>query len=290
MAGSAAESASDRRVAFVSGASRGIGRATALALAEKGFACVLAARSVTGREVHEYSPDRRRSLRRAMPGSLEETAAALRERGREALVLRLDLLDAASVEAAADAALAAYGAIDLLVNNAIYQGPGIMDRVLDTDPARLEDILRGNVTSQLRLVQRLLPPMLERGRGAIVNLVSAAGMSDPPVPPERGGWGFAYGASKAALLRMAGCLAVEHAGSGVSFFNLEPGLILTESMRVQGLTEDLLASVGGGAPPELPAAVIAWLATDPGAAAWHGKTVHAQPLAKQLGLTPVAAR
>jgi len=274
-----------RRAAFVTGASRGIGRATALALAAKGFDCVLAARSVTGREVHEYSPDRRRSLRRAMPGSLAETAAAVRERGREALVLRLDLLDPASVDAAAEQALAAWGAVDLLVNNAIYQGPGIMDRVLDTDPERVEDILRGNVTSQLRLVQRLLPGMLARGRGAIVNLVSAAGLSDPPVPPERGGWGFAYGASKAALLRMAGCLAVEHAGSGVSFFNLEPGLILTESMRVQGLTEDLLASVGGGAPPELPAAVIAWLATDPGAAAWHGKTVHAQALARELGLS-----
>ena len=279
-----AQGAERAGVAFVSGASRGIGRATALALAAKGFDCVLAARTVSGGEVHEYSPDRRRSLRRAMPGSLAETAAAVRERGREALVVRLDLLDPPSVDAAAAAALAAYGAIDLLVNNAIYQGPGIMDRVLETDPERVEDILRGNVTSQLRLVQRLLPGMLERKRGAIVNLVSAAGLSDPPVPPERGGWGFAYGASKAALLRMAGCLAVEHAGSGVSFFNLEPGLILTESMRVQGLTEDLLASVGGGAAPEVPAAVIAWLATAPGAAAWHGKTVHAQPLAKQLGL------
>jgi hypothetical protein len=157
--------------------------------------------------------------------------------------------------------------------------------VLALDPARVEDILRGNVASQLRLVQHFLPGMLERKRGAIVNLVSAAGMSDPPVPPEQGGWGFAYGASKAALLRMAGCLAVEHAGSGVCFFNLEPGLILTESMRVQGLTEDLLASVGGGATPELPAAVIAWLATDPGAAAWHGKTVHAQALARKLDLS-----
>ncbi len=274
-----------RRRAFVTGASRGIGRATALALAEQGFDCALAARSVTGREVHEYSPDQRRSLRRAMPGSLEETAAALRARGREALVVPLDLLDPAAVDAAATSTLERWGGIDLLVNNAIYQGPGILDRVLALDPARVEDILRGNVSSQLRLVQRFLPGMLERKRGAIVNLVSAAGMSDPPLPPERGGWGFAYGASKAALIRMAGCLAVEHAGSGVSFFNLEPGLILTESMRIQGLTEDLLASVGGGAPPELPAAVIAWLATDAGAAAWHGKTVHAQPLAKKLGLS-----
>jgi NAD(P)-dependent dehydrogenase (short-subunit alcohol dehydrogenase family) len=273
-----------RGVAFITGASRGIGRATALALAEHGFDCALAARSVTGQEVHEYSPDSRRSLRRAMPGSLEETAAAVGERGRRALVLRLDLLDPATVEAAAAEALAHYGAVDLLVNNAIYQGPGIMDRLLETDVERLEDILRGNVTSQLRLVQRLLPGMLERGRGTIVNVVSAAGLSDPPAPPERGGWGFAYGASKAALIRMAGCLAVEHADAGVAFFNMEPGLVLTESMRVQGLTEDLLASVGGGVPPELPAAVIAWLATDPGASAWDGKTVHAQALAREIGL------
>jgi hypothetical protein len=273
-----------RGVAFVTGASRGIGRATALALAERGFDCVLAARSVTGSEVHEYSPDQRRSLKRAMPGSLAETAEAVRARGREALVLRLDLLDPASVDAAAAHALGAHGGIDVLVNNAIYQGPGILDRVLALDPARVEDILRGNVSSQLRLVQRFLPGMLERKRGVIVNLVSAAGMSDPPVPPERGGWGFAYGASKAALIRLAGCLAVEHAGSGVSFFSVEPGLILTESMRVQGLTEDLLASVGGGAPPEVPAAVIAWLACEPAAAEWHGKVVHAQPLYQKLGL------
>jgi NAD(P)-dependent dehydrogenase (short-subunit alcohol dehydrogenase family) len=273
-----------RGVAFITGASRGIGRATALALAEHGFDCALAARSVTGQEVHEYSPDSRRSLRRAMPGSLEQTGDAVRECGRRALVLRLDLLEAASVDGAAGKALEAFGAVDLLVNNAIYQGPGIMDRLLETDVDRLEDILRGNVTSQLRLVQRFLPGMLDRSRGAIVNVVSAAGLSDPPAPPERGGWGFAYGASKAALIRMAGCLAVEHAGAGVCFFNLEPGLVLTESMRIQGLTEDLLASVGGGVTPELPAAVIAWLATDPGASAWQGQTVHAQALAREIGL------
>jgi NAD(P)-dependent dehydrogenase (short-subunit alcohol dehydrogenase family) len=170
-------------------------------------------------------------------------------------------LDPASVDAAAARALEAFGPVELLVNNAIYQGPGIMDRVLALDPARVEDILRGNLSSQLRLVQHFLPGMLERKRGAIVNLVSAAGLSDPPVPPERGGWGFAYGASKAALIRMAGCLAVEHAGAGVAFFNLEPGLILTESMRVQGLRRTCWPASGGGA-AGLPAAVIAWLATD----------------------------
>lgn len=274
-----------RRVAMVTGASRGIGRATARALAEKGFDLVLAARTVTGSEVHQYSPRKDQSLERAMPGSLEEAAAEVRERGREACVVRLDLLDRESVIAAADAGLAAFGHVDLLVNNAIYQGPGVMDRILDVDLEDAEKVFRGNVLHQLLLVQRMLPPMLERRSGSIVNLVSAAGMGDPPAAPEAGGWGFVYGASKAALIRMAGSLAVEHRGSGVSFFGVEPGLILTEAMRIQGLDE-VLAKNFGGAPPEVPAAVIAWLATDPAAQEWHGKTLHAQEVALRRGLVP----
>jgi NAD(P)-dependent dehydrogenase (short-subunit alcohol dehydrogenase family) len=173
----------------------------------------------------------------------------------------------------------------VLVNNAIYQGPGVMDRVLALDLEHASRVLLGNVVHQLLVVQEILPHLLERRSGAIVDLVSAAGMSDPP--PGSGAWGFAYGASKAAFLRLAGVLASEHAGSGVSFFNVEPGLVLTESMREQGLTEELLKAVpGGGAPPRVPAAVIAWLVTSPDAARWHGKTVHAQALARELRLVP----
>jgi NAD(P)-dependent dehydrogenase (short-subunit alcohol dehydrogenase family) len=274
-----------RRVAFVTGASRGIGRAASVALAERGFDLVLAARSVSGDEVHEYSPDSSRSLRMAMPGSLEETAALVRARGREALVVRMDLLDRASVQEAADRAQGAWGRVDLLLNNAIYQGPGTMDRLLDLDPDDVERLLRGNVVHQLLLVQRVLPGMIERGGGTVINMVSAAGMSDPPAPPDRGGWGYAYGASKAALIRMAGVVAVEHAKSGVRCFGVDPGLILTESMKIQGLTEEL-AKQFGGAPPEVPAAVIAWLASDPAADAWHGKVLQAQEVCAELGLLP----
>jgi len=154
------------------------------------------------------------------------------------------------------------------------------------DLGAAEQVFLGNVIHQLLLVQRLLPPMLERKSGCIVNLVSAAGMSDPPGPPESGGWGFVYGASKAALIRMAGSLAVEHRGSGVHFFGVEPGFILTESMQVLGLDAELTKSYGG-APPEVPAAVIAWLASDPAAAeAWHGKTLHAQAVALEQRLVP----
>jgi NAD(P)-dependent dehydrogenase (short-subunit alcohol dehydrogenase family) len=272
-------------VAFITGASRGIGKATALALAERGYDLAISARTVTGAEQHEYSPTAQRSLRRAMPGSLDETARLASERGARVSALPMDLLDRESTRSAARAALAAFGRVDVLVNNAIYQGPGVMDRVLALDLEHVSRVFLGNVTHQLLVVQELLPQMLARRSGAIVNLVSAAGMGDPP--PGSGAWGFAYGASKAALIRMAGVLASEHAGAGVSFFNLEPGLVLTESMREQGLTDELLRAVpGGGAPPTVPAAVIAWLVTSPDAAKWHGKTLHAQATARELRLVP----
>jgi NAD(P)-dependent dehydrogenase (short-subunit alcohol dehydrogenase family) len=273
-----------RPIAFVTGASRGIGKATALALAERGHDLVISARSVTGSERHEYSPVASRSLERAMPGSLQETAALLAERGARAAIVPMDLLDRASVRSAARAALAAFGRVDVLVNNAIYQGPGLLDRLQALSLEHVDRIFAANVTHALLLVQELLPPMLARRSGVIVNLVSSAGMSDPP--PGEQAWGFAYGASKAALIRMVGVLAAEHRDSGVRFVNLEPGLILTESMREQGLTEDLVRVMGGGAPPRVPAAVIAWLATSPDAARFHGGTAHAQPLCRELDLVP----
>ena len=272
-----------RPIVLVTGASRGIGRESSVALARAGFDCVLTARTMRAGQEHEYSPTNAQSMKRAMPGSLEETAQAVVDAGGRALPIAMDLLDRESVLAAVDRAETEWGGIDWLVNNAIYQGPGILDRVLDVTPEQIERIFVGNVVNQLALVQRLLPGMLERQRGGIVNVVSAAGMSDPPAPPDQGGWGYAYGASKAALIRMVGNLAVEHPGSAVRFVNLEPGLVLTETLKLQGLTETMAAQYGG-APPAVPAAVVTWLASDPGADVWHGKTVHAQKLCKELGL------
>jgi len=270
-----------RGVAFVTGASRGIGAATAVALADAGFDVVVTARTLVEGERHERGS--REHDDRPLPGSLETTAAAVRARGARALPVRLDLLDPASLAAAADEAEARCGPIDLLVNNGIYQGPGTMQRVLELRPEDADKVVRGNLLSPLLLVQRLLPGMLARRRGAIVNVVSAAGASDPPAPTGEGGWGFAYAASKAALARMAGVLAVEHAGSGVAFFNVEPGFVITEALRQRDLHtefEQRLKDV----PPTVAAAVIAWLATSPEAGAWNGRTVSAPKLARELGL------
>jgi NAD(P)-dependent dehydrogenase (short-subunit alcohol dehydrogenase family) len=272
------------RVAFVTGASRGIGRAVSLSLAEHGFDCVVAARTVTGSEVHDYAA-KDGVLHLAMPGSLQETAELVRERGRRAAVVYMDLLDRSSVEAAALAAPEAFGRIDVLVNNAIYQGPGINDPALPLDLDLLETVYRANVVHQLLLIQRLLPPMLQRKSGSIVNMVSAAGTMDPPVPADQGGWGFAYGSAKAALIRLAGVLDLEHPHAGVGLYTVDPGLIPTEAMKVQGLTDDLVRNFGG-APPEVVGEVIAWLVTDPAASEWHKRLLHAQPLCEKLGLLP----
>src|SRR5213594_3254424 len=105
-----------QKVAFVTGASRGIGRGCALELARRGFALVLGARTVTGHERLEHSSTVRKSLSDPLPGSLEATAREARALGAEALVVKLDLAARADWPAAVDAALARFGRIDVLVN------------------------------------------------------------------------------------------------------------------------------------------------------------------------------
>jgi NAD(P)-dependent dehydrogenase (short-subunit alcohol dehydrogenase family) len=271
-----------RPVAFVTGASRGIGAATALALAEKGYDVAIAARTLRDGEIHEHGDAAKGT---ALPGSLEATAAQFRERGARALPLRLDLLEPASIDAAVAEAEKQLGPIAALVNNAIVQIPGMLARVLEIPLDAFARILQGNVVAQLQLVQRVLPGMLARRRGAIVNLVSASGAMDPPAPTGEGGWGFAYSSSKAAFMRLTGVLAVEHRDSGVRFFDVEPGFVLTELMQ-QSQLRDGFAERFGGAPPQVPAAVIAWLLSDPAAESWHGRMVSAQKLCKELRLIP----
>src|SRR5215204_1977328 len=118
-------------VALVTGASRGIGRATALALADAGYDVAIAARTV-----HEgdgrMAPGsvREDQAARVIAGSLETTAAAIEERGQRVLPVAMDLLDRPTIDAMVNTVFAKWGRIDALVNNAIYQGPGRMDRVL----------------------------------------------------------------------------------------------------------------------------------------------------------------
>jgi NAD(P)-dependent dehydrogenase (short-subunit alcohol dehydrogenase family) len=272
-----------RGTALVTGASRGIGRAVAVALAEAGFDVAVTARTEQEGERREHSSTVRSSDTSPLPGSLATTAAEIRAAGRQALVVPADLLDLASVEAAADRVLGTWGAPDVVVNNGRYVGPGHMDRFLDTPLALLEQHLVANALAPLCLLQRVLPGMLARGDGTVITVTSGAGVSDPPAPAGEGGWGMGYAISKAAVHRVLGVLAVEHAGSGLRFFNLSPGGVATERLRADMGPFGFDGS--SWAPPELIGAVVAWLVTADEAADLPLELA-AQQLSRERGLYP----
>ncbi len=275
-------SGTSEKVALVTGASRGIGAEAAVALARQGYRLAITARTLADGERHDHV-----GTDAPLPGSVEATAAAVAAKGSEALCLRADILDEAGVVAAARQALEHFGRVDLLFNNAIYQGAGNQEPVLDVTREQLDAIYQGNVFTPLALVRTLLPGMLERGSGTVINMVSYTAFHDPPAPADKGGWGFAYPSSKAALARMAGALRAEHAGRGVRFYNMEPGTVVTEVMRASGVTDEVMARYKPCTPQAI-AAVVAWLADNEPPPEWRPQECLAAPaIAKELDLLRV---
>ena len=285
--------------AMVTGASRGIGKAIAVHLAGAGFDVALTARTVDEGEEREHSPTLRCSDTSSLPGSLSSTAKLVRAVGVRSLTVPADLTDRASVIAAADTVLAEWGRVDVLVNNGRYIGPGHMDHIEETPLELLELHLEANVMAPLALIKKVLPGMLERGSGCIVNITSGAGFHDPPAPAGQGGWGLGYGFSKAALHRVAGILHLELADRGIRAYNVQPGFIATERMAQDMGGYGFDAS--SAAPPDVVGAVVAWLATSAGAAedvmddkahpppmrsTKDGRNIEAQEVCRNLGLLP----
>jgi NAD(P)-dependent dehydrogenase (short-subunit alcohol dehydrogenase family) len=263
--------------AVVTGASRGIGRAIALALAANGYDV-----AVTARTVVEGTGDG------GLPGSLESTAAEIEGAGQRSLPVPLDLLDRDALVPAVESVLDAWGHIDVLVNNAIYVGEGNFDRFLDVDPANLEKRIFANLTAQLLISQRALRAMVERGSGTIVNITSGAGISDPPAPIGEGGWALGYGCAKGGFHRMAGVVAVELGDHGIRCYNLEPGFVATERVRARA---NLAWVAEHGKAPEVVGAVAAWLLRQPDGTIPNGSMVSVDEVGRELGLieteTPV---
>ena len=218
----------ERRTAFITGASRGIGKACAVHLARAGFDVAISARTVQEGEAREHSSTLKKSNTTPLPGSLEATAALVEAEGREAFMVPADLLDPASLGAAAARVLDQWGAPDVIVHNGRYIGPGHMDRFLDTPIDLLEKQIWANVLAPLTINRLLLPAMIRRGGGLVVNITSASGYADPTRAAGEGGWGMGYGISKGAFQRVAGFLAVELGDQGILCVNVQPGLIATE--------------------------------------------------------------
>jgi len=271
------------KVGLVTGASRGIGKAIAVHLARAGFDVAVSARTVVEGEEREHSSTIKKSDTRPLPGSLESTAALIAEEGRRALAVPADLTERATLVAAVEQVLGEWGRIDLLVNNGRYIGPGHMDVFLDTPIELFEKHLEANVIGPLVLTKLVLPGMLERGEGIIVNVTTGAVHMDPRALPGSGGWGLAYPLSKAALHKVVGSLHVELSGRGIRAYNVDPGFVATERMALdKGLGFDAAAA----APPDVVGAAVAWLATDPDAIGLAGTTLQAQQLTADKGLVP----
>ena len=271
------------KVAFITGASRGIGKACALELADAGYRIAITARTVQEGEQREHSSTLRGTDLSPLPGSLQGTVGMIEERGGTALAVPADLLDSASLGAAVATVLERWGRIDVVVHNGRYIGPGHMDQFLDTPIELIRRQLEGNFFAPLIINKLVLPSMVERGEGTIVNITSGSGYGDPTKPAGSGGWGMGYGTSKGAFHRVAGFLAVELADKGIRCFNVQPGLIATErigqDMAKFGITNQ-------GAPMEVMGKVVRWLCTEPEADQFNGRNVEAQYFCHEKGLLP----
>jgi 7-alpha-hydroxysteroid dehydrogenase len=227
------------RTAIVTGASRGLGAAIASALAAEGAAVGLAARTV-------------RPGDDSLPGSVEETAETIRAAGGSALAVACDVTVDDDLVRLVGRVTAELGPVDVLVNNAAATVPGRPGRRPPplgsapedgaVPPPALAIPLKAvhtqfavNLFGPWRLMQLVLPGMVERGAGSVVNVSSeAARMPGPPV---------AYGASKLALEHLTQSAAADVAGTGVAVNALAPSLpIATPGLAWMGADHGELVS------------------------------------------------
>jgi NAD(P)-dependent dehydrogenase (short-subunit alcohol dehydrogenase family) len=272
-------SSSEVPSALVTGASRGIGRAVAIGLAEVGFNVAITARTVHEGDPTASDPDTDTPL----PGSLDATASAIEACGRRAVPMRLDLLELAGLAPAVDAAVVGLGHLDVLVNNAIYVGPGAQRPFLDSEPEQLARRVFGNVTAQLLLTQRSVAHMVGRGGGLVLDISSAAGQHTPRHSLGEGGWALAYAVTKAGFHRIADMLAFECGDAGIRAFNLNPGFVATERVLA---VEDLAFVADKGIAPEVVGRVVAWFATTGQHRFENGTSHQVRDLACDLGYLP----
>lgn len=219
------------RIALITGAARGIGAATALALARRGIAPVLAVRD---------------------PAAAQAAADAVRALGAPCRVVPCDVADYASVRAAVAQTLAECGRLDAIVNNAGTIDP--IGHLGDTDPAQWARAIAVNLTGAYHVVHAALPALLEH-RGAVVNV--STGAAHAP----REGW-TAYCSAKAGLAMLTQCIAHEYAQRGLSVYGLQPGMVDTgmqTRIRASGMNPISQIPRADLAPVEVSAGVIAWL-------------------------------
>ncbi|MBL8770762.1 MAG: SDR family NAD(P)-dependent oxidoreductase [Phenylobacterium sp.] len=221
MAGFNANGTLKGRVAVVTGASRGIGEAIAVRLAMEGAKVVASARTAEPGESK-------------LPGTLHATVDRIRAFGGEAMAVKADLSDEADRVRLIDEAVAAYGPVDILVNDAAVT----FFIPVETFPKKRFDLMMEvQVWAPFHLSQLVLPSMRERKQGWIVNISSGAGIH-PKQPYNRRGGGTVYGMCKAALERFTTGLASEVYDDNIAVNVVSPGLVDTPGVAVHGLINE----------------------------------------------------
>ena len=196
------------RVAVVTGASRGIGKALAIRLAQEGADVVVAAKS-------EQSTER-------LPGSIHETAEGIRATGRRALAVATDVRDEDAVRNMIERTIAEFGRLDILVNNAgaIWAQP-----ILETPPKRFDLMMSVNVRAAYIASYYALPQMVKQQWGHVLNMCPR--LSNEPSPGRVG-----YMISKLGMARLAIGLAAEHAKNNIAGNALWPRTIIESQASI----------------------------------------------------------
>ena len=197
-----------RRKAIITGASSGIGRATAIAFAKAGIDICLVSRSQS---------------------KLDEVASLIESDGGKVKILPLDLTDLSAVAGEIAKIVEEFAGIDILVNNA---GLGYTNLLRETPLADWQKVLDLNVTSVFQCIQGVLPTMRKQGSGTIVNVASIAATN--PFPE----WGT-YAVSKSALVTLSQCLAMEERGNGIRVTCVNPGAVNTPIWDTDTVNADL---------------------------------------------------
>jgi 3-oxoacyl-[acyl-carrier protein] reductase len=223
------------RVAFITGASRGIGRATTLALCRAGFTVVIA------------SPE---------ADNNEEVAAMVRACGAETMTLNLDVSSLESVKEGVAATLKEFSRIDVLVNNAGITRDALAMRM---KPEDWQLVLNVNLTGAFYVTQQILPTMVKERWGRIINIASVVGQSGNPGQAN-------YVASKAGIIGLTKCLAQEVASRNITVNAVAPGFIETDmtARLPPEVREKMLATIPlkrYGKPEDI-AAVVKFLASE----------------------------
>jgi NAD(P)-dependent dehydrogenase (short-subunit alcohol dehydrogenase family) len=190
----------NKKIVMITGASKGLGKALTIAFAKKGARLAICSRSEK---------------------DLEKVKREAEGLGAEVLAIRADVSQPGDVERFVALTQEVYGQIDVLINNASILGPGPMPLLLDYPQEDFAEVLRVNVVSAFLVSQRVIPIMLERNEGSIINVTSEAGHVG------YAGWG-AYGISKFAVEGLTQTWADELSDTNVRVNMIDPGEMDTE--------------------------------------------------------------